>query len=69
MFQQHHRTGSWSQLVVGIAMLGCVILAVLIKLSNTIGISKALGSVVLGILIAAWIIVGVVLIVHGLSKM
>lgn len=59
----------WNQIFGGVAMLGLVVLAFLVWLANSIGIGKAFATVALAVAIAAWIIVGIGLLVYGSSKM
>lgn len=59
----------WSQIFGGIAMLGVAALGPTVALANAIGIGKALAAIMLGLLIAAWVITGAILIARGLSKM
>lgn len=66
---KHYQPSSWSQLACGVGMLDALGLIGLIYLSNEIGFGKAVAAVILGTLIAAWLIIGVVLVVRGLSKM
>lgn len=66
---KYFRPPAWSQLVAGIAMLVAIALPVLIKMSNEIGLGKTFGTIVVGLLVAVWILVGVILIVRGLNKM
>lgn len=64
-----HRKNSWRQIILGVAMLGSLALGLIVKLANTYGTGRAITSVVGGMLLAAWILAGVVLIVRGLDKM
>lgn len=68
MYQQYNKH-SWSQIVIGAAMLLGLALVVSIKLASTIGLGRAVASILGGILIAVWLVVGVVLIVRGLNRM
>jgi len=69
MYKQHRSTRSWSLIACGVAMLFCVALIASVKLASMIGIGKAVTSFLGGILVAAGLIVGVILIVCGLNKM
>lgn len=60
---------SWGQIALGVFMLVGIALPVLISLANTIGLRKATMKVVIGLLIAIWVMAGVVLIVRGLNRM
>ena len=64
-----YRIGPWTQIVYGVAMLGSAGLAAFICLSNKIGLGKALGLTLLGVLFAAWLIAGVILVVRGISRL
>lgn len=66
---KQYLTSSWGQIVVGSAMLGVVALVGIVKLANTIGLGKALGCAALGVFMAAWLIISVVLVVRGFNKM
>ena len=66
---KQYLTTSWSSLAAGVAMLLAVALPTVIMLANDIGIGRAIVKIVIGLLIALWVIVGVVLVVRGLNKM
>lgn len=69
MIRYYQAGQRWYSLAAGIAMLVIVALPAFISLANTIGLGKALGKVVIGFLVSAWIIAGVILIIRGLNKM
>jgi len=64
---KYFQPSAWSQLAVGIGMLA--VLVVLIKMANTIGLTKAISKVFIFVCIVAWVGTGVVLVIRGLNKM
>lgn len=59
----------WNELAAGIGMLGIIVFITFLCLGSKLGFGKAIGCIVLGVFITIWVIVGVVFIVHGISKL